>query len=99
MSASAVIAALQFALDILTRFGVGSPNIKSVIELLLGIVPAVIQNYKDVKPYVQNIIAVLSNSDDITPEQIELLERLEEQLDKNFDDALKAYMTNHPENG
>lgn len=70
--------------------GATTATIAKVIELLTALIPVLVQEYKDLLPIVQNIIAVLQSSDDITDAQWDALDAMSTQYDSEFQAALAA---------
>jgi hypothetical protein len=66
--------------------------IEKVVNLLVVLVPIIIQEYKDLVPIVTNIIAALQQSGDITPDQWAALDAMSKQYDADFHTALTAAM-------
>lgn len=92
-----VTVALSFIQLMLPKLLGDSSAIQSVIEMLIKIIPILVQEYKDVLPAVQNIIAILSADDSTTAEQRQKLEELDAIVDAAFDQAVLDYDKNHPE--
>lgn len=66
--------------------------IEKVINVLVLLVPIIIDEYKALVPIVQNIIAALQQSGDITPAQWDMLDAMSAQYDADFKTALDAAM-------
>jgi len=64
--------------------------VSSTISTLTTVVPALIQEYQDVLPFVKNIIAALKNDPATTAVQIAQLKALDKQVDDAFDAAALA---------
>lgn len=92
-----VSVALMFIQSMLPKLIGDSQAVQSVINMLVQIIPILIQQYKDVLPAVQNIIAILSSDDATTAEQRAKLEELDAMVDAAFDQAVLDYDKNHPE--
>ena len=97
MNSGILILILQAVAKLLQQAGLTSTAIQNGIALLTGLVPVLIKEYRDVLPYVQNIISVLRSGDDITQEQLDELDALEATLDSEWDAAVDEYTKNHPE--
>lgn len=67
--------------------GANADLITTIITALEQIVPVLVQEYKDLVPIVQNIIAALKGADGITPDQWAALDTLEKQIDAEFEQA------------
>ncbi|NTF67989.1 hypothetical protein [Rhizobium rhizogenes] len=74
-----------------------SQTVNSVVTWLEQIIPTLVQEYQDLLPVVKNIIALMKQSSAVTPEQVATLQAQEAVIDKTFDDALAAYLVNHPD--
>lgn len=74
-----------------------SQAVNSVVTWLEQIIPTLVQEYQDLLPTVKNIIALLKSNAAVTPEQVATLQAQEVVIDKAFDDALAAYLANHPD--
>src|SRR5581483_4185817 len=85
-------AIIQPLLSLLTLLAPGASTtvITQVIQLLTALIPSVVQEYQALLPIVQNIIAVLKTSDDITPDQWNQLDAMSAQYDADFQAALVA---------
>jgi len=79
-------------LALLTQLAPGATStvIAQVINILVALIPVLIQEYKDLLPIVQNIITVLQQSDDITDDQWDSLDAMSAQYDAEFKAALAA---------
>ncbi|MBM7044654.1 hypothetical protein [Rhizobium lusitanum] len=74
-----------------------SAQVTSVVNFLQQIIPTLVQEYSDLLPVVKNIIALLKQNGVVTPEQNAAMMAVDAQIDKAFDDALAAYLVNHPD--
>lgn len=74
-----------------------SQAVNSVVTWLEQIIPTLVQEYQDLLPTVKNIIALLKQSAAVTPDQVARLQAQEVVIDKAIDDALAAYLANHPD--
>ncbi len=70
--------------------GAATTVIEKVINLLVALIPILIQEYKDLLPIVQNIIVALQQSDDISDAQWDALDAMSAQIDAAFQAALEA---------
>lgn len=64
-----------------------SPIIKYAVEFVTAAAPTVIQEYKDLKPVVKNIITALKADPSTLPAQLEDLEKAEVLIDAAFEAA------------
>jgi CHASE3 domain sensor protein len=64
--------------------------ITQIIGGLIALIPLLIKEYQDAIPFIQNVIAVLKNHNDVTPEQLQTLDILETQIDASFEAAAAA---------
>lgn len=88
---SAVITTLIALLGkLVPAIGANSGLIDEIITAIQEILPTLIQEYKDLVPIVQNIIAALKGTDGITTDQWTALDNLETQIDSDFDSAATA---------
>lgn len=62
-----------------------SPVIKYAIEFITTVTPVVIQEYKDLKPIVKNIITALKADPSTLPAQLEDLQKSEVLIDAAFE--------------
>lgn len=83
---NSVLALLQV---IAPSVAAGEPLAKA-IGLLTTIVPAVIQEAKDLYPTIKNLIAILRSTDGITQEQLDALDAAEAQIDADWQKASDA---------
>lgn len=65
-----------------------STTVQNILNALIEILPFVIKEYQDVLPEIKNIIAALSDSDAVTPEQLVALKQLDAQVDAAFEAAV-----------
>lgn len=94
---TAITLALTFIQAMLPKLLGDSNAIGQVINMLIQIIPILVQEYKDVLPAVQNIIAALSSDPATTAEQRKKLEELDAMVDAAFDQTILDYDKNHPE--
>ncbi|HEY2246702.1 MAG TPA: hypothetical protein VGH70_04600 [Bradyrhizobium sp.] len=85
----AIITPLLSLLTLLAP-GASTTIIAQSINLLIALVPIIVQEYQAMLPIVQNIITVLKSSDDITPDQWNVLDAMSAQYDSDFQAALAA---------
>ncbi|NTJ67502.1 hypothetical protein G6M50_05955 [Agrobacterium rhizogenes] len=74
-----------------------SKTINSVVIWLEQLIPTLVQEYTNLLPIVKNIIGLLKQNSAVTPDQLSQLQAQEAVIDKAFEDALSAYLANHPE--
>lgn len=67
--------------------GANADLINTIITALEQIIPVLVQEYKDLVPLVQNVIAALKGTDGITQDQWNALDALEVQIDAEFNQA------------
>jgi hypothetical protein len=70
--------------------GATATVISQIISILTALIPILIQEYKDLLPIVQNVIAVLQQSGEITDDQWDTLDAMSAQYDAEFTAALNA---------
>jgi hypothetical protein len=85
-----ILSALTLILQLIEDVNNNTTAIGKIIAWLEQIVPLIITEVKTVLPMVQNVIDALKNSDAITPEQFDALDKLEAQTDAAFEAAAKA---------
>jgi hypothetical protein len=73
-----------------------SKAINTIIAMLVQILPVIIQEAQDLLMPVKNIIAALSSHGQVTPDQLAMLDTLDQQIDAAYDAAWAAYIANHP---
>ena len=74
-----------------------SKTINSVVTWLEQLIPTLVQEYTNLLPIVKNIIGLLKQNSAVTPDQLSQLQAQEAVIDKAFEDALAAYLANHPD--
>ncbi len=74
-----------------------SQTINSVVTWLEQLIPTLVQEYTNLLPIVKNIIGLLKQNSAVTPDQLSQLQAQEAVIDKAFEDALAAYLANHPD--
>ena len=74
-----------------------SQTINSVVTWLEQLIPTLVQEYSNLLPIVKNIIGLLKQNSAVTPDQVTTLQAQEAVIDKAFEDALSAYLANHPD--
>ena len=67
--------------------GANASLITKIIEGLVTLIPILIKEYQSLVPMVQNIISVLKNNNQVTPDQWTQLDALETQIDAAFEAA------------
>jgi hypothetical protein len=79
-------------LALLTQLAPGATTqvISQVINILVALIPIVIQEYKEMLPIVQNVITVLQQSGEVTDEQWNQLDAMSAQYDADFRAAIDA---------
>lgn len=82
--------------QLLPAVGVGSTGITTIINALVAIVPALIQEAVDMVPIVQNIIAALKNNPATTAAEMVTLNALDAQCDAAFEDAMAKSTASDP---
>lgn len=64
--------------------------IGKIIDSLTALLPAVVQEAKDLAPTIKNVIVTLRGNSATTPEQLDQLDTIEAKLDADFDAAATA---------
>lgn len=82
--------------QLLPAVGASSSGIQNIINALVAIVPALIQEAMDMVPIVQNIIAALKNNPATNAAQMVTLNDLDAQCDAAFEAAVTASEANDP---
>lgn len=68
----------------------GSSAVTEAVNVLVQVVPLLVQEYQDVLPYVKNIIVTLKADPATTQAQLDQLATLDAQVDAAFDAAAAA---------
>lgn len=84
------IISLVMSLILKVAPGATTEIIAQIVPILVQLVPILVQEYKDLLPVVQNIIAALKDNSEITQEQWDALDALNQQYDAEFLAALQA---------
>ncbi len=84
---STVIALLA---QLLPAVSGNSALIGNIVNALIQIIPALVQEYQDLLPMVKNVIAVLQADPATTQDQLGQLTALDAQVDAAFDAAAAA---------
>ena len=74
-----------------------SKKVSQTIAWLLQIEPTIVQYAEEVGPIISNIVAAFEANPATTATQIAALKVLDAKADKDFDDAISAYLMSHPE--
>lgn len=82
--------------QLLPAVGASSAGIQSIINAMVSIIPALIQEAMDMVPIVQNIIAALKNNPATTSAQLVTLNALDAQCDAAFEDAMTKSAASDP---
>lgn len=82
--------------QLLPAVGASTPAIQTIINALVGIVPALFREAMDMVPIVQNIIAALKNNPATTAAQMVTLNDLDAQCDAAFEDAVAKSQASDP---
>lgn len=82
--------------QLLPAVGASTPAIQVIINALVSIVPALINEAIDMVPIVQNIIAALKNNPATNAAQMVVLDSLSAQCDAAFDDAVAKSEASDP---
>lgn len=83
-------AAIGLISSLLTSAKLTTPLIDGIISVVSAATPVIIQEYKDLKPIVANIIAVVKADPATQVAQLEALKVSEVQLDAAFEAAAAA---------
>lgn len=83
-------AAINLISCLLTSTKLTTPLIEGIISVVSAATPVIIKEYKDLKPIVSNIIAVIKADPSTQLDQLKALEQYEIQLDAEFDEAAAA---------
>lgn len=87
---SALSALLFFVQSTLPLLPAGGGFIERTIDVLTKVIPFALDEYKDLKPIIANIITALRSDGSTTIEQLDALDVLEARLDADFDAAASA---------
>ncbi len=89
MNAAIVTAVISLLGKLIPVIGQNSSLIESIVNTLISLYPLIVQEFNDLVPEVNNIIAALKNTDGITDAQWAELDALQAQADSEFDQAAK----------
>ena len=64
--------------------------VEKIIEALTALYPIVVREYQDLLPIVKNIITALKSDPSTTAAQLDALDKMEAQLDADFEAAATA---------
>lgn len=87
---SLIPAAIGLINSLLTSTKLTAPLISGIIDVVTAATPVVIQEFKDLKPIVANIIAVVKDDPATQVGQLEALKKSEVLLDADFESAATA---------
>jgi len=73
-----------------------SKNINAIVAWLVQIEPTLVEFYSEIGPVITNIVAALAANPATTADQLAALKILDAKVDAAFDDAVSAYLANHP---
>lgn len=90
---SLIPAAISLINSLLTSTKLTTPLINGIIDVVTAATPVVIQEFKDLKPIVANIIAVVKADPATQTSQLETLKKSEILLDADFESATTAALT------
>jgi len=74
-----------------------SKVVSQTVAWLLQIEPILVQFSEDLGPIISNIVAAFSANPATTATQLAALKVLDAKTDKDFDDAIAAYLANNPD--
>ncbi|GAC1042239.1 hypothetical protein [Rhizobium sp. No.120] len=74
-----------------------SKVVSQTVAWLLQIEPILVQFSEDLGPVISNIVAAFSANPATTATQLAALKVLDAKTDKDFDDAIAAYLANNPD--
>jgi len=89
MLSAIITAAIALLTEISPLLAAGS-TIAKIISLLETIVPVLVQTASELVPTVKNLIAMMKSKDGITPDQLDTLDKLEAQIDADWQKASDA---------
>lgn len=83
---------IQLVLTLLQQIlpQLGGANAGLIAKIITGLevlIPVLIKEYQDVVPMVRNVISVLKNNNQVTPEQWATLDQMETKIDADFEAA------------
>jgi len=90
-------AAIGLISSLLSTTKLTTPLVTGIIDVVSAATPVIIQEYKDLKPIVSNIIAVVKADPATQIEQLEALKKSEVLLDADFDAAAAAALAEDAE--
>lgn len=74
-----------------------SKVVSQTVAWLLQIEPILVQFSEDLGPVISNIVAAFAANPATTATQLAALKVLDAKTDKDFDDAIAAYLANNPD--
>ena len=95
MDAKSVEAILETFLTLALQ-ATSSKQVQAIITALIAILPWAIKEAQDLVQPIRNIITVLQNNGSVTDQQMQALQALDADADQGFEDAVTAYLKNHP---
>lgn len=99
MNATIITTLLTLIQSLLPQIGVDNKAVNTVLTALISLVPIVVTEAQQALPAVKNIIAALSSNPATTDAQLATLKALDAKVDQAFEDAVTAYLGNHPVGG
>lgn len=86
--------ALMTTLTTVSPFLKGTGTVGTIISVIGEVLPIVVKEAQDLAPIISNIISVLRDDAEITPDQLAALDAFEAVIDADFDDAAAMALAN-----
>jgi hypothetical protein len=96
MTLQSIMGILNIILALIPQI-TNSKVVSQTVALLLQLEPTLVQYAEEVGPIISNIVAAFEANPATTATQIAALKVLDAKTDKDFDDAISAYLANHPD--
>jgi hypothetical protein len=90
-------AAIGLISSLLATTKLTTPLVTGIIDVVTAATPVIIKEYKDLKPIVSNIIAVVKADPATQADQLEALKKAEVQYDADFEAAASAALAEDAE--
>lgn len=95
MNLQLVLGVLNAILSVIPQI-TSSQSVNQIVALLVQLEPTIVAYCNELGPSISNIVAALSANPATTAVQLAALKQLDTTVDAAFDNALTAYMQNHP---
>ncbi|MBM7048381.1 hypothetical protein [Rhizobium lusitanum] len=96
MSLQSIMGILNILLALIPQI-TDSKVVSQTIAWLLSLEPTLVQFSEEIGPIISNIVAAFAANPATTATQLAALKVLDAKTDKDFDDAVSAYLANNPD--